>query len=899
MTLTSGTKLGPYEVLSPLGAGGMGEVYRARDTRLGRDVALKVLPDAMAHDAERMARFHREAQVLASLNHPNIAAIHGLEESGGVRALVMEFVDGATLAERLVGARGARPEEGERRSPLPVHDALPIARQIAEALEYAHEHGVIHRDLKPANIKITPEGTVKVLDFGLAKALGAEASGSSDVSNSPTLTAAATQAGVIIGTAAYMSPEQARGKAVDRRADIWSFGCVLFEILTGKRLFEGETVTDVLAAVVRAEPDWNALPIDTPSRLRDLLRRCLIKDPKQRLRDIGEARIAIEEATVALVSSPATMGTSPLQPEDERRSPLQRALPWVAAVILIGLAAVGGWWAGTRNSPARTDWSGGLLPGPTIAFWPRVSPDGRLVAFQAVLDNMSQVTVMDPESGNWSVLTRDRAHGLVASLSWSQDGSTIYFDRFTSQPLGVYTVPSLGGEAREVLGNAATPEPLPDGSLLLVRVDPDRRSQIYHFWPDTGKLQAMGAWVNLTPAAPMRIFPDGKDAVFFGTTEADGSDNSPHLYLLDISNATSKRLAPDLPIVQTAQMFPLAVTPDGKSVLIDLPSGNLHRVAAIPRTGASTARTLMSLTSGIWSLDAARDGSLYVDQVDRPLQLLRFPSSGGTPEVLDSLESYPVSAGNAAPVEFPDGRFLIPALTSGRSRLLLGQPGGNFVPLLQTNEATEPPVVRVGDGDVALMVGSGPKQALTLASVKEGRILRRFDDTEGKPITALAASPDGKTLYYVTSGSVWSVPSEGGNSRKLCAGDGVVVDASGRDLIVGLIEPQHVRLQRVPLAGGAAQEIPVKSDAPITPIPLGPSSINSTGKMLIGVVPNDSWFFRMGIMDLSSGAVTMIPLNYAGDTMVSSWTSSGRVLATATPIRAHIWHFKPVASESK
>ncbi|HEV2349848.1 MAG TPA: serine/threonine-protein kinase, partial [Terriglobia bacterium] len=290
MALTSGTKLGPYEILSPLGAGGMGEVYRARDTKLNREVALKVLPAAMANDAERMARFEREAQVLASLNHPNIASIYGLEESGGVRALVMELVEGPTLAERL--ARGlvgpglapaltddaTRPPQG---AALQLDEALGVAKQIAEALEFAHERGIIHRDLKPANIKITPEGTVKVLDFGLAKALAPEMS-ATNLANSPTISIAATQAGVILGTAAYMSPEQAKGKAVDRRTDIWAFGCVLYEMVTGKQTFEGETVSDVLAAVIMKDPEWSAVPTSTPASISRLLRRCLEKDSKRR-----------------------------------------------------------------------------------------------------------------------------------------------------------------------------------------------------------------------------------------------------------------------------------------------------------------------------------------------------------------------------------------------------------------------------------------------------------------------------------------------------------------------------------------------------------------------------------------------------------------------------------------
>ena len=266
--LSAGTKLGPYEILAPLGAGGMGEVYRARDTKLNRDVALKVVPEAFAKDAERMARFQREAPVLASLNHPNIAAIYGLEESGGVRALVMELVEGPTLAERIVGA-GLVPAQGRPQgAPLQIDEALPIARQIAEALEYAHEKGVIHRDLKPANIKVTVDGAVKVLDFGLAKALdpqtpapGVGAIHESSLQDSPTLSIAATQEGVILGTAAYMSREQAKGKPVDRRADIWAFGCVLYEMLTGKHAFEGETVSHVLAAVIMKDQPGMLYPL--------------------------------------------------------------------------------------------------------------------------------------------------------------------------------------------------------------------------------------------------------------------------------------------------------------------------------------------------------------------------------------------------------------------------------------------------------------------------------------------------------------------------------------------------------------------------------------------------------------------------------------------------------------
>src|SRR5262245_20604764 len=262
----------------------MGEVYRATDTRLKREVAIKVLPDSLAADADRLARFQREAEVLASLNHANIAILHGLEDAGGSTALIMELVEGPTLADRIV------------HSAIPIDEALPIAKQIAEALEAAHEAGIIHRDLKPANIKVRPDGAVKVLDFGLAKAVERSVALSPGISVSPTITTPAmTQAGMILGTAAYMSPEQAKGRTVDRRSDIWAFGAVLYEMLTGRRLFSGDDVTETLAQIVMKDPDWTALPVGVPSRTREVLRRCLLRDPHRRAQSIGDIRIALEE----------------------------------------------------------------------------------------------------------------------------------------------------------------------------------------------------------------------------------------------------------------------------------------------------------------------------------------------------------------------------------------------------------------------------------------------------------------------------------------------------------------------------------------------------------------------------------------------------------------------------
>ncbi len=294
----SGQQVGIYKVMSLLGVGGMGEVYRARDTKLGRDVAIKILPPHFTSDPDRLARFEREARMLAALNHPNIGAIYGLEDADGVRALVLELVNGETLAERIV------------RGPIPLAETLLIARQIADALEAAHEKGIVHRDLKPANIKITPDGVVKVLDFGLAKAASSDAA-TGDLTQSPTITVGGTRDGVILGTATYMSPERATGRPADKRADVWAFGVVLYEMLTGRRAFEGETFSDVLAKVIEREPDWTVLPATTPPRLRELLRRCVRKDPKTRLQAIGDARVQIDELISGATEETATAVKAP------------------------------------------------------------------------------------------------------------------------------------------------------------------------------------------------------------------------------------------------------------------------------------------------------------------------------------------------------------------------------------------------------------------------------------------------------------------------------------------------------------------------------------------------------------------------------------------------------------
>jgi Protein kinase domain/WD40-like Beta Propeller Repeat len=503
MSLAPGTRLGVYEIVGSLGAGGMGEVYRARDTKLGRDVAIKALPEVFASDAERVARFEREAKLLAALNHPHIGGIYGFEHADGQRVLVLELVPGESLAERLTRSapRG-----------LEVDEALAIAGQVADALEAAHDKGIVHRDLKPANIMVTLDGDVKVLDFGLARAMETDASASAE--NSPTLTFVATQVGVILGTAAYMSPEQAKGRVADKRSDVWAFGCVLYEILAGKRAFEGEDVSDTLAAVLRAEPDWKALPDSVPGGVRSLIRRCLEKDRKKRVSDVSVARYVMNEPSGPTAPIPVT---APLGPAPWVRAPIVAVIGVLAGAAL----TAAGWWAVTRWKPeasvhpvrfatvptgektlvpiatdrniaftpdgthivhvgvggrsggwvlvvrALDQLEGVALAGTAGARSPFVSPDGRWVGFFAGTE-LKKVSIT-----GGPVIPICQVIGSARGATWLPDDTIVFAT--TDTATGLSKIPASGGEP-EVMTKPDTargeqdhvfPSALPDGKAIL------------------------------------------------------------------------------------------------------------------------------------------------------------------------------------------------------------------------------------------------------------------------------------------------------------------------------------------------------------------------------------------------------------------------------------------------
>src|SRR3954469_4894813 len=787
MSLAPGTRLVCYEILAPLGEGGMGEVYRARDTKLNRDVAIKVLPELFAADPERLKRFEREAQTLAALNHPNIAQIYGVVEipsavaTGprpvGSMGLVMECVDGEDLSRRI------------ERGTIPIDEAIATARQIAEALETAHEQGIVHRDLKPANIKLRPDGAVKVLDFGLAKAIaggpeglryeGAGVGPGLPLANSPTFTSpvAMTQLGVILGTAAYMAPEQARGKAVDKRADIWSFGCVLYEMLAGRRPFTGGELTDVLAAIVRDAPDLAALPPATPSAVRGLVERCLEKDPRERLRDMGEARIILSHPMRAAA-----------QPSVARPPSLSWVAIGVAGVILGGITA---WWWTPRpvDAPAVTSLRQ-LTEAPGAEIDPDISPDGRQVLYAAGPEGGRNLYLLRAGGGRAINLTPQSMSDNVQG-AFSPNGERIAFHS-SRDGGGLFIMGATGESVRRVTASGADPRWSPDGKRLAYATEPVHdpssrltRSELWTADVDSGATTKLSAGDGVQPAWS----PHGQRIAFWANTAGQR----------DIWTIAASGGAPVAVTKDAATDWAPEWSPDGRWIYFVSDRGgspNLWRIAVDESTGVPSAPP-QPVTNGVRGMASARfsqDGSrMVLGAVDRrfDLSLVDFdvahPDAGAVRQTIRS-----ASLGWCSPSH--DASWL--ACTS-----------------------------RTGQEDLVLLRADGSET-------------RRLTDDAFKDRIPVW-TPDDKTLVFMSTRSgqwqLWTIGADGAGLRQLTdLADEVhwgAVSPDGTRLALAAFVPGSFGVRFLELAKTAAMALPV------TPIatPLNIDSWSSDGALLAGM----------------------------------------------------------------
>jgi Tol biopolymer transport system component len=761
LALTSGDRIGPYEIVNALGSGGMGEVYRARDTRLKRDVAIKVLPAAFARDADRIARLQREAEVLATLNHPNVGAVYGFEETPDASGIVMELVEGPTLGDRI--AHG----------PVPIDEALAIAKQIADALDAAHDKNIIHRDLKPANVKVTPGGKVKVLDFGLAKMADAEPARGSSLSMSPTLAVQATSAGLILGTAGYMSPEQARGKTIDRRTDIWAFGCVLYEMLTGRPVFEtGETVSDAVAAILTKEPDWKALPPDVPEPIRRLLRRCLEKDPDRRLHHIADARLEIADA----ISAPAVAseGTVPHGP----RSPIgMRLLPWAVAAMALGVAAFVLWATGggaPDSSPVRrlelTLPTGVELftSNRTVA----VSPDGSRVAFVGVRSGTRQVYLraldqfeaaplqgsdsatvcfFSPDGRSIGIVTNtgvirtiSLADGLVTTVTdganflygaaWGEDDQIVFVRAGT-----LWQVARSGGAATQLtkLGGAqgdtlhANPAFLPGSKALLFAASAGDQRRIESLVLATGERR------TVIEGGALPLYATSGHLVFVRNGELLAAPFDPdRLEVVGSAAQAIEKLPAQLQGIPSIDI-------SASGTVIYAPTAAVSRLVSVSRQGAE--QPLNDVARSYANPRLAPDGSRVLVQAgDLWIQdVTRSSFTRLTPR--DAVI-------NAFPMWLPDGRRVIYRSPSGL-RIQDAEASGGGQLVTGTSDYDYPAAL-AADGDTLVFMRSTQETSFDIL------MLSLRNPTEIRPLLKTAAyeggarlSPDGRWLVYVSNES--------------------------------------------------------------------------------------------------------------------------------------------------
>ncbi len=726
-----GHRLGVYDVQSLLGAGGMGEVYRARDTRLGRDVAIKVLPATVTSDRDRLARFEREARLLASLNHPNLATVYGLEKRSDhddSPFIVMELVAGDTLAERLTRS-------------LAVADAIHFARQIIDGLDAAHERGIVHRDLKPANIKITPDGHLKILDFGLAKANEPTAESDSDVSNSPTITAVGTRAGMILGTAAYMSPEQARGKPVDKRADIWAFGCVLFEMFTGRAAFGGETVSDIIGAILNHQPDWKALPADVPPAVRQLLGHCLEKDARKRLRDIGDARLALDAPDATVV------------PANARGPRAGTVLPWSVAAVVATMAAAAILWPRDRATPAVASAVPRLSPAikitntPVAEFGPAISPDGKWVAYYALNGGRSDLMVKFLDSGSTLNLTGSLNLELPTragqgGVAISPDGSSIAFAarQDPTQPqYDTWIIPApAGGSPVKRLPTIGGVQWSPDGKQLAYTL----AGSIGGDGLGVASFDGTNARVLVAPQGGRHLhWPawsrDGQYVYFTYTYKA--WDNEPS----EIYRVAAAGGQPELVVSSVRRAIHAVPLPSGGLIFSGNPRSLDLGLWWQPTPGSEP----VSLTNGVGEHIQSRvsvDGRRLVSTLLDPRQtIMAIPATGkGEPRALTdgfSGDLFPSADPRSGRIAFSSSR------SAHRNLWIMDADGAHPTPLTTDEAIDENPVFSPDGQQIAFVSDRDGERAIWVISAQGGVPRRLAKETV---LDTMTWSRDGTRIIY-------------------------------------------------------------------------------------------------------------------------------------------------------
>ncbi|MEO6325474.1 MAG: hypothetical protein ABIT01_17570, partial [Thermoanaerobaculia bacterium] len=567
---------------------------------------------------------------------------------------------------------------------------------------------------------------------------------------------------------------------------------------------------------------------------------------------------------------------------------------FLIAVLLLAGGGVGGFWLrGVEADAPAPAWKGELLLGATTRVMaPRISPDGQTLAFLTIEAGQSQVAVLKPASGDWTVLTHQRAAGSVYKVDWSRDGTKLYYDRVSDVPHGIFSVPAIGGTERLLLEGAQSPEALSDGSLLVLRADVNRDLQIHRLWPDSGKLQPIGPPIAAETSVSIRAFPDGKEAIVWAKL-ATGGERIRLAYRLDLESGGMSRFAPDIWLSP-----PMCIGSDGRSVIAMLVAGDLSRIVSVSHDGKQ-ARPLMSLTARPWAVTAGADGSLYVDTMENPAEILRFTALGGNADRIAG------TAGNLlmSPIQFPDGRIIVPTLVSGRRRLLVTSAAGDLHPLIDLAEQAAPPAAIIGRDVVAFLSGGvGTPPIIALATVADGRIVKRLEGSRGAMPQSLLASPDGKRLYYPDGGSIWSIELDGGAPRKLRAGNGVALDPRdprGPSLIVQMNEKEGVQLVRAFLAGGPDEPIAYTSPLRITQSPLSTSAVGADGRVVVTVASKDSWFRGPAFLDPALGTLDKIPVTFEGDILFAGWGQDARLLGMGVNLRSSLWRFQPETSSAK